>query len=162
MGKDSSGLAKAVKTDTDGQLRVRFVDSNMANDVASNIPVPLASQKRPDGANILLVTEASLPDGATAFPLVSGTSGIQGITAFATLRLVGFTITEDASTPAEARVRLHHGVNNTSPELFDIVLTPKQSIREWFDIGGIAVPNGVFIDRVTGTTRITLYARAVS
>jgi len=160
-GSDGTNV-RAIKTASDGTVLTQLTGSILARDTTSGLPVELASETRTDGANILLVAEASLPDGSTAFPVVSGTGDVQGITAFATLRLVGFSITEDAVTPSDARVRLHHGTNNTGPELFDITLSPGESAREWFDLGGISVPSGVFVDRVSGTTRLTLYGRAVS
>ena len=133
-----------------------------AKDNTTGNIVEIASQERSDGANILLVAEASLPDGSTAYPLESGTTGVQGITAFATLRLVGFSITENAATAGDARLVLHHGTANTDPELFDVTLAPGESVREWFDLGGIAVPDGVYVNRTDGTTKVILYARAVS
>lgn len=86
----------------------------------------------------------------------SGAASVQGIAPQPGLRLTGFSITEDAATPAAARVRLRHGTDGTGPEMFDIKLSADQSTRESF-APGIAAQGGIYIERVTGTTRITLF-----
>lgn len=98
----------------------------------------------------------------TAVPVVvaSGTGDVQAVAAtgngITPPLFVGFSITEDAGSPAAARVRLHHGTSAAGPELFDIELAGDQSTREWFPYG-IEVQNGLFVDRVSGTCRLTLY-----
>lgn len=97
----------------------------------------------------------------TATPIASGTSDVQAIAATAPPtsppRLIGFSITEDAGSAAVARVRIHHGTSTAGAELFDVELSADQSTREWFP-PGLDVPNGVFVDRVSGTARLTLYS----
>lgn len=131
-------------------------------DNGTGTPVALTAVQRPDGSWVLLTAEATSPDGAIAYPVASNTADEQAIAAATGLRLVGWSVTEGAATPSDARIRLHHGTANSGPELFDVTLSPGESAREWFDLGGIAVPNGVFVDRVSGTTRLTLYVRVVA
>jgi hypothetical protein len=94
---------------------------------------------------------------STPVAIASGTADVQGIAAQANLRLVGFSVTEDAGTAAAAEVILRHGTAATDPELFGITLTADQSTREYFGPNGIAVASGVFVDRVAGTTKLTLF-----
>jgi hypothetical protein len=108
-----------------------------------------------------MITGAGLFKAATAAPVASGTADVQGVAASPNLRLVGWSVTEDAATAAAAQVRLTHGTATTDPELFDITLAADQSTREFFGPDGIAVPNGVFVDRVAGTTKLTLFTKAV-
>ena len=98
---------------------------------------------------------------ATLTEVDSGTGDVQGIAAADNLRLVGYSITEDAGTPAAAELSLRHGTLATDPEIFGITLTADQSVREGLWKDGIGVPNGVFIDRVSGTTKLTLFSKIV-
>jgi len=92
--------------------------------------------------------------------VASGTADVQAIAAFPGGQwMMGFSVTEDAIVPALSRVRLHHGTSSAGPELFDVHLLASGSAREWFGQYGPDVRSGVFIDRVLGTTRLTVYTR---
>ena len=105
--------------------------------------------------------EEPLDVAATATVIASGTGDVQGIAAADNLRLVGYSITEDAGTPAAAELSLRHGVLATDPELFGITLTADQSVREGLWKDGVGVPNGVFVDRISGTTKLPLFSKIV-
>ncbi|HYE85973.1 MAG TPA: hypothetical protein VEA16_06440 [Vicinamibacterales bacterium] len=94
-----------------------------------------------------------------ATAIASGTGDAQAITAVAGTILLGFSITENAGTPAAARVRLHLGTDNTGTELFDVTLAASESVREWFGASGPDISTGLYMDRVSGTTRLTIYTR---
>ena len=98
---------------------------------------------------------------ATPTVIASGTADVQGIAATNNLRLVGYSITEDADPAAAAELSLRHGTLATDPEIFGITLTADQSVREGLWKEGIGVPNGVFVDRISGTTRLTLFTKTV-
>lgn len=127
-----------------------------ALDAETKEPVSLFSVKRNDGSNVLLVADASLPDSAHAFPISSGNTNVQGVTPNPSSRLVGFSITGGES---DSQVRLFHGTGTNGIELFDLKITANQSIREWFDMGGISTPNGIYVQRVSGSPKMTLFAR---
>lgn len=93
----------------------------------------------------------------TATPVASRSSSLAAIAASPTLRLIGYSITEDAGSPAAARVRIHNGTDASGPELFDIQLSASQSARFWPGLTGPPCPNGIYVERVSGTFRMTLY-----
>ena len=144
---------------SDGAIKTQVTGSILGKDTTSGLPVELASEERSDGANILLTANVSI-NTAIPVPIASGTGDLQAVAATAGLQLMGFSITEDAATAATARLRLHHGTANTDPELFDVTLAPGESAREFIS-EGIAVADGLYLDRVSGTTRLTLYVRTV-
>jgi len=88
--------------------------------------------------------------------VASGAASVIGLPARPGMKLMGYSITEDAGTPAAARLRLRHGTTVAGIEIADVKLAADQSTREMFGIG-IFVPNGVFVERATGTTRLSLY-----
>lgn len=106
-------------------------------------------------ASSVKVTDTS--DGMSFVHVASGTTDAQGIAAQAGLRLMGFSVTEDAATAAAAEVALRHGTLATDTELFGVTLVANESVREFFLLGGIDAPNGIFVDRVSGTTKLTLF-----
>jgi hypothetical protein len=74
------------------------------------------------------------------------------------LHLVGFSLTEDAA--AVARVRLMEGQGSANDlELFDVQLSAGESTRELFGASPIPIPAGLALDRVSGSTRGTIYWR---
>lgn len=89
--------------------------------------------------------------------VASGTGDEAAITGKPNLRLCGFSIAENAGTPAAARVRLRHGDADTDPVIVDLHLAASQSAWDFFDCQ--PVPDGVFVDRVSGTTVVTVMTR---
>lgn len=104
---------------------------------------------------LLAVPVAAAGPNITATVVTSGSGDTQGVAAATGLRLVGFSITEDAG--AVARLRLRNGTSTAGTELFDVQLAAGESAREWFGTTGPKCASGLFVDRVSGTTRLTLY-----
>jgi hypothetical protein len=118
----------------------------------------LTLNNRGDGnATPITIYHCELP--STATPIAAATGGIQGVAAAAGLALVGFSILETAGSTAG--VKIHHGTDNTGP-LLDIpqALTANQALRVWFGNAGPSCPNGVYIERTSGTTQLVLFTTA--
>lgn len=94
---------------------------------------------------------------ATITPVVSGTGDAQVLPATANLRLMGFTSKENAGSPAPAEFILRHGTGTGDPPLVHVTLGSNESTRDWFGPGGMSVSSGIFLDRVSGTTELSLY-----
>lgn len=102
------------------------------------------------------------PAAGSSLTAVAATAAdVQGLAAAANLRLMGFSITEAAGTAAAAEVSLRHGTAATDPEIIGVNLAADGSVRDFFGPDGIAVPNGVFVDVVAGTAKLTLFWKAV-
>lgn len=97
--------------------------------------------------------------GASHQHVASGTADVQGLTAKVYRRLCGVSVTEDAGTAAAAEVILRHGTSTGGSELTGIVLAANETKVFWFSDEGVSVPSGVFVDRVAGTTKLTLFYR---
>lgn len=109
------------------------------------------------------VTTTSAPAPASNFTAVAATAvDVQGLAATANLRLMGYSVTEAAATAAAAEVSLRHGTLATDPEITGINLAADGSVRHSFDGAGIATPNGVFVDMVAGTAKLTLFWKVVA
>ncbi len=97
---------------------------------------------------------------ATATVVASGTADVQGLAAQTRLtRLCGYSITEKAGAAAEVIIRA--GTSTAGTALADVTLSAGESTREglWCEDGPV-VTSGIFVDRVSGTTTLTLYTRA--
>ena len=94
--------------------------------------------------------------------IVSGVGDVNILGPDRDLELVGWSLTENAAAVARARFMEGQGSDN-DVELYDVQLSASESAREWFANGksgaGIPIPNGLFLDRVSGTTRGTVYWR---
>lgn len=90
--------------------------------------------------------------------LISGTSDGQGLSALGSLRLMGFSATETASSSAPAQIVLHHGTSNAGSIITYIKLAASESVRDMFG-DGIAVTNGVFVEKPIGNSQLTLIHR---
>lgn len=113
------------------------------------------------GAGIVDVTKAN-NIGAIAVVVASGAAGILAVAATPSMRLVGFSVTESAAAPAAADVAIVHGIDISGAELFDIKLAASGVVERWFGPEGIKVPNGLFINRIAGTTKVTLFYKVVA
>lgn len=103
-------------------------------------------------------TTTVAPGAASSFTAIAATAAdVQGLAAAANLRLMGFSITEAAAAAAAAEVSLRHGTLATDPEIVGVNLVADGSAREFFGPDGVAVPNGVFVDIVSGTAKLTLF-----
>lgn len=99
--------------------------------------------------------------GSDLTAVAATAADVQGLAAVANLRLMGFSITEAAATAAAAEVSLRHGTAATDPEIIGVNLAADGSVRDFFGPDGIAVPNGVFVDMVAGTAKLTLFWKVV-
>lgn len=90
--------------------------------------------------------------------VTSGTGDVQVIAATPGLTLYGFSLTESAASAAAAEVSVRHGTAATDPELFGVTLGADQSTSDMWQ-KGVSIPNGLFLDRITGTTKFTAFTR---
>lgn len=95
---------------------------------------------------------------ATPTPLSAKSGSEQGIAGAAGLRLMGFSVSANAQSGI---LILHHGTSSGDPVLFFIDLTSNPISNSWFGPGGLAVPNGVYVERTLGTTAITLFSKSL-
>lgn len=75
------------------------------------------------------------------------------------LRLMGFSSLETAG--ATAGFFLHNGTSGSDPVLFACTVGQNESRAEWFGEGGILSQSGIWLERLTGTTRVIVYYKAV-
>lgn len=84
------------------------------------------------------------------------TTDVQGLDAAANLRLMGFIVAETAGTPAAAEVVLRHGTTDAATIIARIKLKAGDTVP-FSSEKGMPVASGVFIERVSGTTAVTLF-----
>jgi hypothetical protein len=96
----------------------------------------------------------------TATPVDSGTTDVQGVAAATGLRLTGFSVGETAG--ATAVVTLRNGDANGDPAVAHISLAANGAQIVIFPDGGIPCPDGVWVDRESGTTELVLYTKTIS
>ena len=78
------------------------------------------------------------------------------------LRLMGYSSIESALVPAVARLRIIHGATAAGGvPIIDISLLAGGAANEWLGPDGIAIPNGLSIDQVSGTFDISLFYKVV-
>lgn len=94
---------------------------------------------------------------ATAAAAASGTADVQIVAAATSLRLVGLTAKESAGSPASASFVLRHGTSTAGTPLVHVNLGAGESVRDWFGPGGMVASSGVYLDRLTGTTDVTVH-----
>lgn len=99
------------------------------------------------------------PQAAINTAIASGTAGVQGVTAAAGLRLIGFSVAENAGAPAAATVLLRHGTDATGAPIAYVKLAASGSFTQFLGDGGVYAPNGIYVDRQAGTTEISLWTR---
>lgn len=97
------------------------------------------------------------PPAAQATQIATGTANVQGLAAQGGRRLMGYHVRETAG--ATAACRLYHGTDATGEELAAESLAANGRERQWFGPDGIAVPKGVYIERPSGSTKVTLFWR---
>ena len=89
----------------------------------------------------------------------AATTDEAGIAAAATMRLCGYSIRETAA--AAATVDISHGAAAGTIIMAEN-LAASTSVFRWFGAEGIPVPLGVWIERLTGTTLVTLITKTVA
>jgi hypothetical protein len=96
----------------------------------------------------------------TRTTIASGTGNAAVIAPTTGLRLLGFSITEDAGSPAVARASIQEGASAAiNTEIAGINLAASGSLNLWFGEHGIPCPGGIYLNRISGTTRAVFYTR---
>lgn len=87
--------------------------------------------------------------------IAAGTGDEAGIAAATNLRLMGYSIKETAG--AVATLLLRHGATVSGDVIANENFAAAGSETRWFGPQGLPVDSGVFIERLTGTTAVTLW-----
>lgn len=85
--------------------------------------------------------------------LVAGTAGALALSGPATI--YGYSVREIAGTPAVASLVLRNGTSVAGPPVVFITLVASEA--RTITLPEIDCPNGVYVDRLAGTTEIVLY-----
>lgn len=94
--------------------------------------------------------------------VASGTGDVQAVSGTKyNLRLVGFSVAETAGTAATAEVVLRHGTAATDDPLVAPINLAADGFGTFWYPPGIPCPNGIYVDRVSGTTTLVLYVDRV-
>lgn len=105
--------------------------------------------------DLVTAANAATTTAATTTPVASGTGDAQILPATANLRLLGFTSKEDTGS-ASAEFVLRHGTSASDPPLAHVTLGSNESTRDWFGPGGMIASSGIYLDRISGTTEISI------
>lgn len=90
--------------------------------------------------------------------LAANTTDVAAVAATPNLRLLGISVIETASATASLSIQ-ESASNDTTKELLAITLLANESRSEWFGEHGIPCPGGIWIERITGTTRVVIHYR---
>lgn len=85
--------------------------------------------------------------------LASDTVGAQAMAGAATL--TGYSVRESAASAAVATVILRHGTSAAAPAIAFIEIGANAS--QTATLPAIDCPNGIFVDRVAGTSEISIF-----
>jgi len=111
------------------------------------------------GKRLPIYDPVHIPATASDCGTASGTDIAIG-TPVAGLRFMGFSARETTAT-AGALFHIRHGTSNSDPVLVTVSLGLNESCREWYGPDGITAPNGIWLERVTGTIQVTGYMKVV-
>ena len=91
--------------------------------------------------------------------VTSGTGDVQAVAAADagwTLKLCGFSVSEDAGSTAEVVIR--DGTSNSDTPAVAPINCAASGFGMWgISNQGIPCPDGIYVDRVSGTTTVVLY-----
>lgn len=90
--------------------------------------------------------------------LAAGTTSLAAVAANPNLRLIGFSAVETAAAIATFSIQDAAATTLTS-EVVGVNLAASESVREWFGDHGLPCPNGIWVNRISGTTRIIIWYR---
>jgi hypothetical protein len=88
--------------------------------------------------------------------ITAGTTDAQAIAATTDLRLMGWSVRESAGSPAAATLNLRHGTSASDPVVAGINLAASGVDSQWFGPQGLPADAGIYLDRLTGNTTVTL------
>lgn len=111
-------------------------------------------------ANAVSTVGTGIMVAATATDAGAGTDDEAITGAAAGLRLMGFSAEETAA--GTATVILHNGTGTGDAVTYTFSLAAGESRGEWFGPDGIASAAGIYLERVTGTTRVVVFHKAVA
>lgn len=106
-----------------------------------------------DGTLINVASTARQATSTTA-------TNTQLVVAATGLRLIGWTIKENAGASAE--VILYNGTASTGVIVMDRTILANESFTDFMDVDGINMALGIFMQRISGNTVVTLYTKAVA
>jgi len=85
------------------------------------------------------------------------------VVATAGLRLMGYSTKESAAVPAAATFTIVHGATGAGGTVMvNVNLALSESATQWFGPDGIACPNGLSIDFLTGRFDVHLFYKVVT
>lgn len=93
---------------------------------------------------------------AVPYTASSGTTDVSISTSSVT-RLMGWCVSESATTAAAAEVILRAGSDANGQPVAVIPLGSDGNNTQWLGPQGIVCNGGLFLDRVTGTSTVVLY-----
>jgi len=99
--------------------------------------------------------------GVTVTEIVSGTGDVQGLSAQVGLRLVGYSVRESAVVPILATVALRDGTSDAGEAVVVIGLLASTSQTVWLGDYGLPCNSGVFVDRISGTSHLSLWTKVI-
>jgi hypothetical protein len=141
------------------RFKLVFGSDGSGQDVDATHPLPVVLDPATLAA-LETIQVANLPGTAAAVSYGSGTTNQAGVApADAPGRLMGYAVRETTATPgATAMVRFRSGTTVSGTLLgAGVTVGANESVREWFGPAGINVPTAVFLERVSGSTEVTVY-----
>lgn len=90
--------------------------------------------------------------------LAANTTDVAAVAPTSNLRLLGFSVLETAGAVASLSIQ-ESASNDTTKELLAVSLLANESRSEWFGEHGIPCSGGIWIERITGTTRVVIHYR---
>ena len=135
----------------------RFPTTLGQKTAANSLAVTLASDQSALGVSGTGVyIPASINDMATAG---TGANG-QAVAAATGLRLLGFAVRETTGS-GPAMILLRYGTSVAGPPLTIVSLGAYESAREWYGPDGINAAAGIYLERTSGSTQVTVYSKVV-
>lgn len=143
-----TGTAIAIGSHADG-VAVSTAPVRIAGKFSGNVKDVAATA---EGA---LLVETSKP--IVTVDITTGTAAVQGLAANAGQKFFGYFIEETASSPAAAKVVIRQGTSGAGIPLVIITLSGDGfEFKMLSDFRGIDASAGIYVDRISGETRLTL------
>ena len=105
--------------------------------------------------------EVGTPSAVGMIASASGSVDSVMVVATPGLRFVAFAVRESDASPAIASTIFRHGGADSDPILAPVELNANESAREWW-YPGVDAPNGIFLERVAGSTEVTVFHMVVT
>jgi hypothetical protein len=115
----------------------------------------------------ILSAPAVIPPSAVINTPVNGGNSVtadqDAVVAAATgLRLYGYSVMEDAAAPNEASFRIMHGATAAGGiQVEPVSLTANESTSDYWGPEGIDTPNGISVDWISGSFKMSLKTKVV-